>query len=131
MKLLEVILHTGGKTEGQIRAEAPELSDPEIQIVLKMNALMDGQKAIAMPNPKDTEYWLAGIEDKAVDKEVSYLMEQDPMFGCFIDQRAEFDKAYDSGDYAPDFIHIIEKSQAGIIRVIAKAKNGAAGDSDA
>ena len=123
MKLFEVILHTSGKTADQIHAESPELSDPEIQIVLKMNALMDGQKAIVMPNPKNTEYWLAGMEDKKVDKEVSYLMEQDPLFGCFINQREEFDRAYDSGDYAPDFIHVIEKNQAEIIRVIAKTHN--------
>lgn len=120
MKLLEVILHTGGKTAEQIHTENSELSDPEIQIILKINALMDGQKALVMPNLKDTEFWLVGIEDKSVDKEVAYLMEQDPLFGCFVNRRAEFNKEYDSGNYAQDFIHVIEKNQAEIIRVIAK-----------
>lgn len=47
-------------------------------------------------------------------------MEQDPDLGCFINQREEFDKVYDSGAYASDFIHIIDKDQAEIIEKLKK-----------
>jgi hypothetical protein len=123
MKLVEAILHTGGKTAAQIHSEAPELSDSEIQNILKINGALDGQKALVMPSPEGDEYWFVGLVNEKLGKEVCYLMEQDPEFGCFIDQREEFDRAYDDGDYAPDFIYTLTKDRVEITHELAKTKD--------
>jgi hypothetical protein len=56
-----------------------------------------------------------GRENCTQAKEVSYLMEQDPFTGCFIDQREEFDCVWDSGEYCPDVTWTLKKEQVEII----------------
>lgn len=44
--------------------------------------------------------------------------------GCFIDQREEFDRVYDSGDYCPDGTWTLKKEYVEIVGPIAAAEIG-------
>ena len=91
IELFEAILHTGGQTAGQLKAEFGDVTDEEIQGYIKILEAMDGQKAIVILSLSSPgEYNYMGLLDEAQGKEVAYLMEQDPMMGCYIDQREEF-----------------------------------------
>lgn len=119
LKLFEAILHTGGRSTDDLRAEYGDVTDEEIQGYIKIFEAMDGQKAIVASsfiNPNEYDYM--GLFDPAQCKEVSYLMEQDPMMGCYIDQREEFDRDYDSGKYCPDGIWTLKKEHVEIVRPI-------------
>lgn len=119
--LFEAVLHTGGKTAEQLKAEYGDATDEETQIYKKVFDAMDGQKALVAPSYiSSDEYHYMGLEDEAQHKEVAYLMEQDPMMGCYIDQREEFDRDYDSGNYVPDGIFCLKKEQVEIIREIGR-----------
>lgn len=101
LKLYEAILHTGGPT-----AE----TEAEDQGYLRVLAAMDGQRAIVAPSLyKPGEYDYLGLIDPDMEREVAYLMEQDPTTGGYIDQRAQFDLDYDSGAYCPDEIWQLKK----------------------
>lgn len=115
-ELFEAILHTGGRTEDQLRAEFGNVTDEEIRGYLKILEAMDGQRAIVMPSLScEGEYDYMGLFDAAQAKEVSYLMEQDPFMGCYIDQREQFDQDYDSGNYCPDGTWPLKKEYVEII----------------
>ncbi len=109
-KAIFAILHTGGITVEQIKAESPDIEDSDAQNYVKIFALMDGQKAVMCPAlTGDSALSFCGIADKGVDREVSYLLEQDSECGCFIDNREDFDREYDSGEYSRDVNFTIEK----------------------
>ena len=117
LELFEAILHTGGQTAEQLRAEFGDVTDEEIQGYINILDAMDGQKAIvakSLFNPEEYNYM--GLCDEAQGKEVAYLMEQDPFMGCYIDQREEFDRVYDSGNYCPDGCWCLKKEHVEIIR---------------
>lgn len=119
LELFEAVLHTSGATTDTLRAEFGDVTEEEIQGYLKILAAMDGQRAIVLPSFSNAgEYDYMGLFDEARGKEVAYLMEQDPMMGCFIDQREEFDQVYDSGDYCPDGIWTLKKEYVEIVRPI-------------
>ena len=116
LELFAAILHTGGVTVDALRAEFGDITEKEIQGYLKILAAMDGQKAIVSPSVSTPdEYNYMGLLDAAQGKEVAYLMEQDPMMGCYIDERAQFDLDYDSGNYCPDGIWCLKKDWIEII----------------
>lgn len=50
----------------------------------------------------DGQYVFLGLTDAGKNKELFYMMEQDSMTGVFIDDRAGFDKAWDSEEYEHD-----------------------------
>lgn len=125
IELLEAVLHTGMATADNLRAEYGDVTEEEIQGYLKTLVAMDGQRAIVSPSSFDAEgYDYMGLFDAAQAKEVAYLMEQDPMMGCFIDQREEFDRVYDSGDYCPDGTWTLKKEYVEIVGPIAAAEIG-------
>lgn len=116
IELFEAILHTGGETAEQFRAEEPDVTDDEIQCYIKIFDAMDGQRAIVVPSFfGPNEYNYGGLLDEAQGKEVAYLMEQDPMMGCYIDQREQFNRDYDSGEYCPVATWTLKKEQVEII----------------
>lgn len=116
LDLLEAILHTGKATADTLRAEFADVTEDEIQGYLKILAVMDGQRAIVSSSfSSPDEYDYMGLFDAAQAKEVAYLMEQDPMMGCYIDQREQFDKDFDSGNYLPDGIWPLKKEYVEII----------------
>lgn len=116
IELFEAILHTGGKTVERLRAEDPNVTEDEIQGYIKILGAMDGQRAIVSTSLcSPDEYGYMGLYDQTQAKEVAYLMEQDPFVGCFIDQREEFDRVWDSGEYCPDVTWTLKKEQVEII----------------
>lgn len=129
LELFEAVLHTGGAAADTLRAEFGDVTEEEIQGYLKILAAMDGQRAIVSPSfSTPDEYDYMGLFDEAQGREVAYLMEQDPMMGCYIDQREEFDRVYDSGDYCPDGIWALKKEYVEIVGPIAAAEQQEAGE---
>lgn len=121
IKLFEAILHTGGATAAQLRAEFDGITDEEIQGYIKILAAMDGQRAIVSPSfTSPDEYDYMGLLDSAQDKEVAYLMEQDPFMGCYIDQREDFDAAWDSGQYCSDGCWTLKKEYVEVVGPLGK-----------
>ena len=43
------------------------------------------------------------------------MMEQDSMFGLYIDDREQFDKDWDNNDYEPDGCHYLETENVEIL----------------
>lgn len=56
-------------------------------------------------------------KDNPKIKEAFYLMEQDEFFGCYVDDRDGFDKAWDAGEYEPEGSAHFEKSEVEIISI--------------
>lgn len=117
LTLFKAVLHTGTMTAERIKTEAPELADADIWAVEKLYSIMDGQTAFVMPSFITAgEYILIGLTDWEQDKEVHYLIEQDPETGCYIDQRQEFDHDYDNGEYCPDGCFCLKGEHVEIIK---------------
>ena len=77
--------------------------DPDYPLWEKISAYMDGEIAYVIESSlEDGTYVFLGLKDKEKDKEVHYMMEQDSSMGVYIDDREEFDKDWDSGNYEPD-----------------------------
>lgn len=114
--LFQAILHTGSETAEQIQTKTPELSESEVENWAKVYSLMDGQVALVIPSfLSKNEYILIGLRDRERDREVHYLIEQDPEIGCYINQREEFDRDYNNGEYAPDGNFCLSENQVEII----------------
>ncbi len=110
------ILHTAERTAEALKAEWPEVTEAEAINHAKIYAMMDGQKAMLMPDIfGQDDYNFIILADEKMNREVSYQLEQDPMFGVYHNDRAAFDKAYDSGGYARDTTYCIEKKYVEII----------------
>lgn len=115
-KVFFAILHTMSLTAEKNKELFPEISDEEAQNYGKVFALLDGQKAIMCSSlGGDDNFGFCGIADQSVDREVSYLLEQDPWMGCYIDQREAFDKDYDSGEYSRDALFCIGKEYVEVL----------------
>ena len=109
-------MHTGGITAESIKAECPDINPVDIEPIIKLNQFLDGKEAIVTNSLFDpNEFWYVGMENQIDAKEAAYLMEQDSETGTFINNRAEFDKVWDSGNYCSDVWHIFKKEQVEII----------------
>lgn len=103
LTLFQAILHTGTMTEKNIKLESPELADEDAQNVEKLYHMMDGQRAFVVPSFITVgEYILIGMTDRELDKEVHYLIEQDPETGRYINQREEFEHDFNNDKYCLD-----------------------------
>lgn len=81
--LFQAILHTGSETAEQIQTKTPELSESEVENWAKVYSLMDGQVALVIPSfLTKNEYILIGLRDRERNREVHYLIEQDPEIGA-------------------------------------------------
>lgn len=100
MELLKAVLHM----ESMMKEIKPntDFTEDDYKVWIKVYELMDGQTAIVTPNQREGEYIYLGMVEREIDKEVSYLIEQDPMIGCYIDQREDFERDYDNDEYYPD-----------------------------
>ena len=82
--------------------------DPDYLLWEKISAYMDGEIAYVIESSlEDGTYVFLGLKDKEKNKEVYYMMEQDSSMGVYIDDREEFDKDWDSGNYEPDGCHYL------------------------
>ena len=105
MKVYKAKLHTGGKTREQIIERNTPLfpmSEAEINQTLEFYNMLDG--AVVGVSELAGDYALVWWpeEEASRSKEANYLAEQDTMFGTYINEREEFDKDWDAGNYAPD-----------------------------
>lgn len=95
-KVSKAILHTKG-LESQYESE---VTPNEIAVYRQIFDMMDGQEGLVLQC--DQGYYFAGLTDEIKSKELCYIMEQDPVMGCYINQREEFNRAYDAGEYYQD-----------------------------
>lgn len=61
---------------------------------------MDGELAWVIERISDDgKIYFLCLKDGIKNKELYYMMEQDSMTGCFIDDREGFEKAWEDGEY--------------------------------
>lgn len=114
--LHKAVLHTRSLMEEIIKAKPSELKDADAINLEKIYSMLDGQSAIVMPSFYEAgEYILLGLWDREQDKEFHYLMEQDTEAGCYIDNRKEFERDYNSGEYSKDFSFCLDSEYVEII----------------
>lgn len=122
MKLYKAILHTAGKTDKQIQdKELTLLSPKELALTKRMYEAWDGVKCLVANNPfgtDDNQYIYINylyLENRAKAKDAIYLMEQDAMFGAYINRREDFDRDYDAGDYDPGGSIVFDSDEVEIL----------------
>lgn len=117
MKLYDAVLHSGENTPEKIRSESDfPLSAEDVENIQKFNRAIEGIKAIVIPFGE--EYHIAACSEIEKIKEACYIMEQDSLFGAYINQREEFEKDWESGNY--DVSMAFSKDQ---VEIIAEAKS--------
>lgn len=102
IKLYKGILHTADFTEEMAKAEDQNYSDEEIKIITDYMQAWDGAH-VTLSNLLPEEYSVVGWppeEDEKV-KNAIYLMEQDPVFGMYVDGRERFDADWAAGEWEP------------------------------
>ena len=100
MKFYRAILHTKHITAKKIKAGSSYLTNEEAELLGRMYALMDGQYAIVSPEVTEKdEYALLLILDRAINKEVEWILQQDPEGGSYINQREAFERDWENDEY--------------------------------
>lgn len=102
IKLYKGILHTADFTEEMAKAEEQNYSEEEIKITTDYMQAWDGAH-VTLSNLLPEEYSVVGWppeEDEKV-KNAIYLMEQDPVFGMYVDDRERFDADWAAGEWEP------------------------------
>lgn len=102
IKLYKGILHTADFTEEMAKAEDQNYSEEEIKIITDYMQAWDGAH-VTLSNLFPEEYSVVGWppeEDEKV-KNAIYLMEQDPVFGMYVDDRERFDADWAAGEWEP------------------------------
>lgn len=93
--LAEVILRTKDMYKGQENDSGYELWN-------RIADFMDGEKALVIDSKaRPGKFVFLGLSNPEKNKEVHYMMEQDNMIGCFIDERKRFEEEWGAGDYDP------------------------------
>lgn len=128
MKLYKAKLHTGGKTREQIIKMfeiGPAPTEEEIKDTTEFYNRLEGAVAYVADGLMNSDYSLIGWPDEENKrmKEAIYLAEQDPMFGCYINSREEFDKDWDAGEYEPFGVLTFDKSEVEIVEEIKTEEN--------
>ena len=98
-KLQRAILHTTGKySEEDLKEYTPE----QQEVVKAYMEAWDGVH-VTVSNFLEGEYSVVGWppEEEEKAKEAIYQMEQDSMFGTYIDDREQFEKDWVAGEWEP------------------------------
>ena len=92
----EVILKTAGMYDNYDKKET------DYELWKSIAEYMDGESALVVDHyaKKGTFTYLC-LKDETKNKELAYMMEQDGMMGCYIDDRAQFDEDWDNEEYEP------------------------------
>lgn len=128
IKPIKAMLHTAGKTDEEILKQSGLISPEEIPKARKIIEAWDGIEVIVdatLINEQIRQYALIGWDEQDCEidgriKEVIYLMEQDPMFGTYVDDRERFEldwaeKRYEPAGsivFEPEDIEILEETPA-------------------
>ena len=100
----EVILKTAGMFDNYDQ----KLTDYELW--KSIAEYMDGEAALVVDHSaKSGTFTFLCLQDVKKDKELAYMKEQVSMMGCYINDRAGFDEAWDNEEYEPDGIFILPK----------------------
>lgn len=116
IKLYKGILHTADFTEEMAKAEEQNYSEEEIKIITDYMQAWDGAH-VTLSNLLPEEYSVVGWppeEDEKV-KNAIYLMEQDPVFGMYVDDRERFDADWAAGEWEPSGSIIFSPAMVEII----------------
>ena len=90
----EVILRTSGMFDNV------DKSEPDFKLWESISTFIDGERALVMKSLFfDDEYVFLALMDRNKDKELHYMLEQDSMTGCFIDDKKKFEAVWDAGEY--------------------------------
>lgn len=102
MKLYKGILHTADFTAEMAKTEGQSYSEEEIKIITGYMQAWDGVH-VTLSNLLPEEYSVVGWppEEDEKAKEAIYLMEQDPVFGMYVDDRERFDADWAAGEWEP------------------------------
>ena len=109
LEVCKAILHTKG-LEAQY---AGEVTPEELSVYKHIYDMMDGREALV--SISDGEVHFLGLTDGRADKDLSWLMEQDPFVGSYVDDREDFDRDYDAGDYSRDCMFCLPRTAAEVI----------------
>lgn len=123
IKLYKGILHTADFTEEMAKAEEQNYSEEEIKIITDYMQAWDGAH-VTLSNLLPEEYSVVGWppeEDEKV-KNAIYLMEQDPVFGMYIDEPERFAEDWASGEWEPSGSIIFSPAMVEILGELGGAK---------
>ena len=98
-KLQRAILHTAGK---YTQEDLSEYSEEDKKVIEGYMAAWDGVH-VTVSNFVQGEYSVVGWppEEDEKAKNAIYMMEQDPTFGTYVDDREGFDAAWSAGTWEP------------------------------
>lgn len=133
MKLYKAILHTEGKTPKQIKEESKDwvgsITEEDISRIIQYNNILDGCEVIVVKSFCGEGYTLAAWDEGNTDidgkiKEAIYLLEQDDLFGSYINERDRFDNDWGNGEYCPDGSITFATEEVEILEPIAEPEEG-------
>lgn len=97
MEIKKVILHTKDMYKDM------DVNEPDYKLWNQISEDMDGEVAYVIKSSNEIGvYAFLGLFDRKKDKELFYKMEQDSLRGNYIGEREEFEKVWDSQEYAPE-----------------------------
>lgn len=100
--LYKAILHTDGFTVDEKDAQEKEYSEEELKIITDYMQAWDGVRVTVsalLPGEFSVVGWPPEEDEKV--KNAIYLMEQDPVFGMYEDDRERFDADWAAGEWEP------------------------------
>lgn len=113
-KIHKAIFHTEGYIE-EIKNRT-HISQKDDELWKKAYEILNGQIGYVIPNFIDESYYTyLGLENDEKAKEFSWTVEQNLLFGSYVDDREGFDKVWDAGEYSPDGCIIIPKKYVEVI----------------
>jgi hypothetical protein len=134
MELYRLRFNTANKNAEEIKSTYDAGFSPPAQEVMENMAEayrnLNGTEVVgAVWGYSPDSYSLYGWEDNDDDKfkELIYAIEQDALFGMYIDDRKRFDADWDSGNYEPSTAMHFDKKDFVVIEHI-KRKSLAEGD---
>ncbi|SDX04818.1 hypothetical protein [Paenibacillus sp. PDC88] len=128
MELYKLRFNTASKTADEIKSTY-DFSPPPQEVLEKMAEAfrnLNGTEFVgAVWGYSPDSYGLFGWDDKDDEKfkEFIYSIEQDAMFGNYIDDRDRFDAHWKSGEFEPAAALHFDKSDIIIIEKIEKIKD--------
>jgi hypothetical protein len=130
MKFYEATLKTAGKTAEDIIKDydGPKPLEKEINMWIEAFNAINGLKVVLLQSPFSPDHFSLGAWDPADDDKIRdffYAAEQDPVFGCYIDQRDQFLEEWKREEYESAGSLIFDKDDVIIVREINTDKEAA------
>lgn len=118
-KLLKAVLHTRGQ-----EIDPETYSVDERKIIRAYMDAWDGVHITAMKT-MEGEYSVVGWppEEEEKAKEAIYLMEQDPTFGTYVNDREKFDEDWAAGSWEPSGAIVFPDE---MVEILGELKGGSA-----